>query len=164
MGVTTHLPKEQSNTNTPKNLLLKRLTLFRFSTLCRGKSFIFFAILQVATINIHSFLHFCIIMPEITYLFKEYRGKSKPKCFKDNKLFFRFHERDRLDEGKRQQLWAEKFHGSPLNVDPAIRIPTMFIDPVVDIFIDPCNPEFRKPEQREKEKFVEWTQRYQICL
>ena len=36
----------------------------------------------------------------------------------------------------------------------------MFIDPVVDVFVDPCDPSFRKPEQREKEKFVEWTQRY----
>lgn len=34
-----------------------------------------------------------------------------------------------------------------------------FIDPVVDVFADPCHPSFRKPEQREKEKFVEWTQR-----
>jgi hypothetical protein len=35
----------------------------------------------------------------------------------------------------------------------------MFIDPVVDIFVDPCDPKYRQPSQREKEKFHEWTQR-----
>lgn len=58
-----------------------------------------------------------------------------------------------------QELWASKFHSDPLNVNADLRIPTMFIDPVVDIFVDPCEPTYRKPEQREKEKFVEWTQR-----
>jgi len=40
----------------------------------------------------------------------------------------------------------------------------MFIDPVVDIFVDPCNPGFRPPSQREKEKFHEWTQRFQAVF
>ena len=36
----------------------------------------------------------------------------------------------------------------------------MFIDPVVDVFVDPCDPGYRMPSLREKEKFHEWTQRY----
>ena len=48
---------------------------------------------------------------------------------------------------KRQDLWDTKFHSAPLNVDPSIRIPSMFIDPVVDIFVDPCDPSFRQPRE-----------------
>ena len=69
-----------------------------------------------------------------------------------------------LDEEKRQNLWDKKFHSSPLNVNPSIRIPTMFIDPVVDVFVDPCEPSYRPPSLREKEKFHEWTQRYVYCV
>ena len=36
----------------------------------------------------------------------------------------------------------------------------MFIDPVVDVFVDPCEPSYRQPTTREKEKFQHWTQRY----
>ena len=65
-----------------------------------------------------------------------------------------------LDEAKRQDLWNLKFHSPPLNVEPSIRIPSMFIDPVVDVFVDPCEPTYRQPSRREKEKFHHWTQRY----
>lgn len=36
----------------------------------------------------------------------------------------------------------------------------MFIDPVVDIFVDPCDPSFRQPTARERQKFQQWTTRY----
>jgi len=65
-----------------------------------------------------------------------------------------------LDEAKRQDLWNLKFHSPPLIVEPSIRIPSMFIDPVVDVFVDPCEPTVRQPSRREKEKFHQWTQRY----
>ena len=55
----------------------------------------------------------------------------------------RMQERDRLDEVKRQNLWDQKFHMAPLNVDPKLKIPTMFIDPIVDVFVDPCDPTYR---------------------
>ena len=67
-----------------------------------------------------------------------------------------------LDEAKRQDLWDTKFHSPPLNVEPSIRIPSMFIDPVVDVFVDPCDPTYRRPSRREKEKFLHWTQRYRL--
>ena len=51
------------------------------------------------------------------------------KSFQGNFIFF-----FQLDEAKRQDLWDTKFHSVPLNVDPSIKIPTMFIDPVVDVF------------------------------
>ena len=69
-----------------------------------------------------------------------------------------------LDEAKRQDLWDTKFHSPPLNVEPSIRIPSMFIDPVVDVFVDPCDPTYRRPSRREKEKFLLWTQRYKIFI
>ena len=37
----------------------------------------------------------------------------------------------------------------------------LFIDPVVDVFVDPCNPEYTEPTIREKEKFYDWTKRFQ---
>ena len=40
----------------------------------------------------------------------------------------------------------------------------MFIDPVVDVFVDPCEPSYSPPSLREKEKFHEWTQRYVYCV
>ena len=72
---------------------------------------------------------------------------------------FRSRERDGLNEEKRQELWARKFHSPPLNVDRSLKIPTVFIDPIADVFDDPCEAGFRPPERREVRQFAEWTNR-----
>jgi hypothetical protein len=64
--------------------------------------------------------------------------------------------RGNLDEELQEKLWKEKFH-TELNVPRDIRIPGVFIDPVVNIFADPCNSNFNSPEKREIEKFTEYT-------
>lgn len=52
-------------------------------------------------------------LPNVRQLFPLQDDRSEKACtFKEQLFYFRFHERDKLDEGKRQQLWAAKFQGT----------------------------------------------------
>ncbi len=61
-----------------------------------------------------------------------------------------------LNETVQENLWQEKIH-QVLAVSTDVKIPSVFIDPVAQIFVDPCNPKYTQPEQREVEKFIEYT-------
>jgi hypothetical protein len=65
-------------------------------------------------------------------------------------------EKQSLNESVRESILHEKLFKT-LNVSREIRVPNVFIDPVAHIFVDPCNPKYSKPEPREIEKFIEYT-------
>ena len=69
-----------------------------------------------------------------------------------------------LTEEKRQNEWSSKFNTPPLSVDSSITIPVMFIDPVVEIFSDPCKPYYVGASIQEKEKFQEWTSKFEYLF
>ncbi len=65
-------------------------------------------------------------------------------------------EKQNLNESVRESTWQANLYEN-LTVSREIRVPNVFIDPVVHIFVDPCNPKYSKPEPREIEKFIEHT-------
>ena len=50
------------------------------------------------------------------------------------------------------------------NIPEDLKIPFLFIDPVVDIFKDPCNDGTREVTSREKEQFQKYTDKYVFNL
>ena len=56
----------------------------------------------------------------------------------------------------------EKLRGPPLHVTKQLKIPVIFIDPVVHLFKDPWDYNYEQPDAREKLKFLEFTDGYNI--
>ena len=56
----------------------------------------------------------------------------------------------------------EKLRGPPLHVTKQLKIPVIFIDPMVHLFKDPWDYNYRQPTSREKLKFLEFTDGYDI--
>ena len=38
--------------------------------------------------------------------------------------------------------------------------PLLFIDPVADVFVDPCYSKYKEPEKGEREAFIKYTNKY----
>ncbi len=60
----------------------------------------------------------------------------------------------KINESILEKNWQEEIY-KKLAVSKNILIPSVFIDPVVDIFVDPCNEYYMEPESREIVKFIE---------
>ena len=58
----------------------------------------------------------------------------------------------------------KKIHEKHKNLPKDVEIPFLFIDPVVDIFKDPCNSGTTQVTTREKEQFQKYTDKYEFYL
>ena len=65
----------------------------------------------------------------------------------------------KLNEEKRHKAWLQEIRDPPLKVNASLDIPMVFIDPVVQVFDDPCYFTYIKPSEREVEKFSYYTER-----
>jgi hypothetical protein len=61
-----------------------------------------------------------------------------------------------MNDTLQELQWREKIH-KDLGIPKEVNIPSVFIDPVVHIFVDPCNSKYTAPEEIEKDKFIEYT-------
>ncbi len=68
----------------------------------------------------------------------------------------RINNRKNLNDSIQESLWREKLH-EDLGVPRDVIVPSVFIDPVVHIFVDPCSPNYSPPEDGEIRKFKEYT-------
>ncbi len=66
-----------------------------------------------------------------------------------------------MDEESRSKEWENKLHLPPFNVNRTLNIPFVFIDPVVDVFEDTCNPNTMQPSKREVDKFMEQSDKFE---
>ena len=62
-----------------------------------------------------------------------------------------------MNEQKRTGEWSEKLHKAPFNVNRSISLPFVYIDPVVDVFDDPCNDPRSMPSNQEFRAFEKYT-------
>jgi len=60
-----------------------------------------------------------------------------------------------LNDSIQETNWQDKIH-EVLAVPRDVKVPSVFIDPVVHIYVDHCNPKYTRPEQREIQKFLEY--------
>ena len=62
-----------------------------------------------------------------------------------------------IDETRFAKDINKKIHEKHKNLPEDLQIPFLFIDPVVDIFEDPCDKKASQVTSREKEQFQKYT-------
>ena len=65
-----------------------------------------------------------------------------------------------IDETRFARDINKKIHEKHKNLPEDLQIPFLFIDPIVDIFEDPCDSKTREVTSREKEQFQKYTDKY----
>ena len=67
---------------------------------------------------------------------------------------------NQIDETRFAKDINKKIHEKHKNLQEDMEIPFLFIDPVVDIFEDPCDIKAGHVTSREKEQFQKYTDKY----